>query len=535
MGICESKSDEKGENKKIVQEETTRNDLINMHQSRQYGDTIRDISNPLVKLNPDLSKKLANKLSKEIFKLSVKTNEKEINGIGFILAFPIDLEWFYCIVSNEHIISNKAINSKNIVNISYEKEISIKLDKSKRYIRSFIDKGLDITVLEIIDEDDISKKYYLYPELHNIIDNNLIDNKIYIPQYSSGENNNITNGEDLNIEGETLNNLKGKNMGEFKNMEGIIKSINKYELNHTANVQNDLSGFPIFLKKTNNVIGIYKGGAGNIDDFIYPIIDMIKEDIRKKRNNGKHMNGKYIYGDDKYYIGGYKNNIPNGKGIKYYKNGNILYDGDWVNGKPEGNGKFIREDGYYYIGQFKNGLRHGKGIIYYKDGKIMYDGDFVNNEYEGNGKYIWEDNAYYIGQYKNGLRHGKGTMYYPDEKIKYEGDWIEDRMEGKGKFIWRDGVYYIGQEKDGLRHGKGTMYYANGDVMYDGYWVNDKMDGRGKYIWEDGDYYIGEFQKGLSHGKGTEYKSNGKVNYEGNWIKDEFVEEKKLDKNINLK
>ena len=35
-------------------------------------------------------------------------------------------------------------------------------------------------------------------------------------------------------------------MGEFKNMEGIIKSINKYELNHTANVQNDLSGFPIF-------------------------------------------------------------------------------------------------------------------------------------------------------------------------------------------------------------------------------------------------------------------------------------------------
>ena len=35
------------------------------------------------------------------------------------------------------------------------------------------------------------------------------------------------------------------------------------------------------------------------------------------------MNGKYIWRDGKYYIGEFKDNIPNGKGIKYYKNGNI--------------------------------------------------------------------------------------------------------------------------------------------------------------------------------------------------------------------
>ncbi len=27
---------------------------------------------------------------------------------------------------------------------------------------------------------------------------------------------------------------------------------------------------------------------------------------------------------------------------------------------------------------------HGKGIVYYKDGNIMYDGNFFNGQYEGN-------------------------------------------------------------------------------------------------------------------------------------------------------
>ena len=57
----------------------------------------------------------------------------------------------------------------------------------------------------------------------------------------------------------------------------------------------------------------------------------------------------------------------------------------------------IYEDGTYYIGEFKNGMRHGKGIYYYKDGKINYDGEYINDTQEGNGKMILEDGEYYIG------------------------------------------------------------------------------------------------------------------------------------------
>ena len=57
-----------------------------------------------------------------------------------------------------------------------------------------------------------------------------------------------------------------------------------------------------------------------------------------------------------------------------------------MNGKYEGNGKFYCEDGEYYIGQWKNGLKHGKGIYYYKNGNIKYEGIFVNNEFRQNMK-----------------------------------------------------------------------------------------------------------------------------------------------------
>ena len=129
-----------------------------------------------------------------------------------------------------------------------------------------------------------------------------------------------------------------------------------------------------------------------------------------------------------------KNGLRNGKGIKYYKNGKILYEGDYNNDKAEGNGKYIYENGEYYIGQFLDGEKHGKGIKYYKNGSIKYEGDFANNVYEGIGKYICENCKYYIGQWLNGKRHGKGTTYYKNGSIKYEGDFINGVYEGNDIF-----------------------------------------------------------------------------------------------------
>ena len=44
----------------------------------------------------------------------------------------------------------------------------------------------------------------------------------------------------------------------------------------------------------------------------------------------------------------------------YYSNGNIQYEGDWINDKREGNGKGIWETGEYYI------------LLYNIYGKMVY-------------------------------------------------------------------------------------------------------------------------------------------------------------------
>ena len=499
MGCCDSKNTgKKVEIQRNIQndgpEQVKRNSPINLPQTIIKEDISEDFSNSFIEL-PEI---IAKNLSKAICRILVKSQGKEIIGTGFILNIQIDLEKFIFLMTNGHIVSNESINNNNTINITLEenKTVNIIVDRNKRYIKNFIDEGFDITVIEILDEDNIDKKSFFIPELDIPLNNELINKEINILQYI----------------------IKEK---KIMNSEGIIKSINKYELSHSVNTEKISLGSPIFLKKSDYVIGIHKKSLENkenMGDFIYPVIKIIEEDIRNKKYNGKYINGRYIYDDSQYYVGEYKNNIPNGKGVKYNKKGIIIYEGNFINGKFEGYGKYISEDGFKYIGQWKNGLFHGKGTKYYPDGNIRYEGDWINNKYEGIGKEFQKNGLYYIGQFKNGKLNGKATEYYPNGEIKYEGDWINNKYEGNGTYLWEDGYYYIGQLKNGLKNGKGTMYYPDGSVEYEGEFVNDQYEGNGKKNFEDGFYYIGHFREGKMNGKGIMYKPNGDIWRKGKWI-----------------
>ena len=283
---------------------------IKINENKNKNDRIEECilktiqtSSPFEKIDRHLSN-----VSKSICKIKIGN----IIGTGFLLNFRIEQEMFYFLISNEHVIKNNIIQKINIIiNISYNNEFKytkIKLGNKKRYIKSFIDIDLDITVIEILDEDNISKEYFLRPQLESLINIRLINSMIYIPQYAGGN--------------------------KLVNARGIIKEINQYEFTHLVNTEKGSSGSPIFLENSIFVIGIHKHGnkekTENYGDFIYPAINIIKNDIKIKRNNGKYINGKYIWEDDKYYIGEFKNNLPNDKGIKYYSNGNILYQGDFM-------------------------------------------------------------------------------------------------------------------------------------------------------------------------------------------------------------
>ena len=206
-------------------------------------------------------------ISKSICKINIETNSETILGIGCLLKFWIHQELYYFLISNEHIIKKDIINNNNIISLYFNGElITSNINNKKRYIKSFIDNGCDISVIEIINEDNISKDYFLLNE-DETNNNRLINSEIYIPNISKGE----------------LINIKSK-----------IDKINKNEFIYLTNIENDLSGIPIFLKNSINILGINKGNnkTENYCDFIYPVIDMISVDIYKKRNTGKYINGK---------------------------------------------------------------------------------------------------------------------------------------------------------------------------------------------------------------------------------------------------
>ena len=209
MGVCNNES----KNRKEIKSTTNSKSYfypvdIQFYKENEITDTRVDeciIQNAsrFEELDPHLSN-----VSKSICKIKIENKPEIIIGTGFLLKFNIDQKMFYCLISNENVIKKDIIQNNNIIIcIFYDNEFKsehIKLGNNKRYIKSFTDINLDITIVEILDEDNISKDYFLFPELEYMINNRLMNKRIYIPQYTERK--------------------------ELTKARGIIKDINQYEI-----------------------------------------------------------------------------------------------------------------------------------------------------------------------------------------------------------------------------------------------------------------------------------------------------------------
>ena len=126
-------------------------------------------------------------------------------------------------------------------------------------------------------------------------------------------------------------------------------------------------------------------------------------------------------------------NILEGKGIKYYENGNKLYKGDFKEGEYDGKGiKYYENGNKEYEGDLKEDKYDGKGIKYYENGNKEYEGDFKEGEYDGKGILYYENgNKNYEGDFRAGIYVGKGVKYYENGNKEYEGDFKEGKYNGK--------------------------------------------------------------------------------------------------------
>ena len=193
---------------------------------------------------------------------------------GFLIQLFKGRKEFYCLMTNEHVITKEMIDKKIIIDIYYDSQSkfrNIELNTDERLIKVFTDIKMDITVIEIISKDEITKDYFLLPLIDYMNNyNQLINKEISIIQYPRGE---------------------------MKYSYGIIKSYEpEYEFSHNANTDEGSSGSPIFLKGTTKVVGIHKSGIKtnnikeNFGDFIWPIFTYFKNYTDNKIENKEIKN-----------------------------------------------------------------------------------------------------------------------------------------------------------------------------------------------------------------------------------------------------
>ena len=86
---------------------------------------------------------------------------------------------------------------------------------------------------------------------------------------------------------------------------------------------------------------------------------------RKWNGKGYDKNGKIIY------------ELINGNGkSREYKNNQLIFEGEYINGKRDGKGREYNNDKLIFEGTYLNGKRNGHGIEY----SIKFEGEYLNGK-----------------------------------------------------------------------------------------------------------------------------------------------------------
>ena len=180
----------------------------------------------------------------------------------------------------------------------------------------------------------------------------------------------------------------------------------------------------------------------------------------------------------------------NGKGKEYYENGDIKFEGDYINGKRN-------ENGTEYYSKKNDCNNFGTNMISMSLLRSLDQYGVLTDE--GKNLYkIKKDKVKYVGQYLNGVKNGKGTSYKINGEIEYEGEFSNNKI---------------------IRGKK----YKSYKVIYEGDFLNQKYHGKGKEYRNGHLIYEGEFEEGKRHGNGKEFKY-GNVVFEGKYENGKRVE-----------
>ena len=403
-----------------------------------------------------------NKFKKYICRVII---DEKMFSIGTLLKIEKGKEQFYCLLTCEQLIREYLINTPTEIEIKYNYisntresiKVSIKLDDTNRFIKTYKYLGIDAAIVQIFpDKDEIKEEFFFeYKLFDDIVKDNykeLLKKYIHIFYYPGV--------------GDTLN----PSTGEFLEI---------YEINgflHNSSTESGSSGSPILYYYNNSfiILGIHieqkdteklkgkidtelkDGETINMGNFIYPIINCLKKDniifIKDMFFKSLKFTGDIIENEQKGEL-----YILNNESKKYDK----IYVGELSHFELNGKGIIYRIKNGISKEDLSNSMKN-KNIEKFK----IYCGDFKEEKYNGNGivYYNNEETDFYKGEFKNNLRNGKGK-YYENNKLVYEGEFKDDQYDGKGKLYNENGSYYEGEFIKGKKNGIGIEYDIQGNEI----------------------------------------------------------------------
>jgi antitoxin component YwqK of YwqJK toxin-antitoxin module len=248
-------------------------------------------------------------------------------------------------------------------------------------------------------------------------------------------------------------------------------------------------------------------------------------------NGEKNGKSKEYYDNGQLkFEGEYLDGKKNGKSKEYYDNGRLKFEGEYLNGK-RWNGYILSNTNKNFKFVIKNG--NGKIKVYNNKGELIFEGDYINGvkkgkEYNYNNKLIFE------GEYFNEEKWN-GKIFEYSKKIKhtkcgfgrYERNFLKDyyiKAENEKEKVFNNIVKFEGEYLNGKRNGKGKEYDTFGKLINEGIYINGKRKEEIYNSQYDRNYYYvlifeGEIKNGVKNGKGKEYNYNsGKLIFEGEYL-----------------
>lgn len=252
----------------------------------------------------------------------------------------------------------------------------------------------------------------------------------------------------FSFEGRYLNKMvyhDGMYSGLFKKFHPINQNKIEFQLNY---ILNQPDGKMLFHAENGNMLADYKYEYG-----------ILHGPVKKYFNNGKLcMEGNYVSGVREGIFTFY---APDGKTITYklmYINDQIIayayvgQDNVLADFKPIGKDKVVITS-YYSPNKksnevtFENGLRQEVEYTYYSNGKLFEESETLDNNVHGKYKSWNEEGQLKVDQnYYYGFLHGKSITYYNNGNVYEEANYVYDKFHGTLKRYDKNGKLIVEQE-----------------------------------------------------------------------------------------